>query len=158
MKLFFLLFLILFFNLSNVFSQYAFVTAGGNTCGQAGSVSYTFGQVVFTTHSSSHGSVAEGVQQAYGISLIAPALSKMSDSDIRIYPNPTKDFLTLEVANLDKQKLTYHIYDFNGRFVKSENISQPKTIIDMTTYVRATYFLYIENEKQILKTFKIIKN
>jgi hypothetical protein len=42
-------------------AQNAIPASGGNATGSGGSVSYTFGQVVYTTKSGTGGSVAQGV-------------------------------------------------------------------------------------------------
>ena len=42
-------------------------STGGNATGSGGTVSYTIGQVGYTTNTGSNGSVAQGVQQAYEI-------------------------------------------------------------------------------------------
>jgi len=54
--------------LTGLQAQESVNAAGGNASGSGGTVSYTVGQVVYTTKTGTNGSVAEGVQQAYEIS------------------------------------------------------------------------------------------
>lgn len=70
-----LLFYLLVFNFS-IFSQAqeSANTAGGDISGSGGSVAYSIGQVVYTTHSGSLGIVAKGVQQSYEIAEVFSAL------------------------------------------------------------------------------------
>ena len=48
-------------------AQEAVATAGGDASGTNGNVSYTVGQVVYTTNTGTTGSVAQGVQQPFEI-------------------------------------------------------------------------------------------
>ena len=43
---------------------------GGDAKGSGGTVAYSVGQIVYTTHTGATGSVAQGVQQAYEISVV----------------------------------------------------------------------------------------
>ncbi|MCB0409870.1 MAG: hypothetical protein KDD29_06595, partial [Flavobacteriales bacterium] len=54
---------------SIVFAQENTVSSGGDALGVGGSASYSVGQVVYTTHTGVNGSIAQGVQQPYEISV-----------------------------------------------------------------------------------------
>ncbi len=56
--------------ISNAFSQESVNISGGNAIGTGGSVSYSVGQVFFNTSESTTGSVTEGIQQPYEISVV----------------------------------------------------------------------------------------
>ncbi len=75
-------------------AQQATDAAGGNASGSGGSASYSFGQTFYTTHTSTNGSVAQGVQQPYEISIVTEIKEA---KDIRlsflVYRNPTSNFL-----------------------------------------------------------------
>jgi hypothetical protein len=58
------------FSLSTVSAQESINATDGDVSGSGGSVSYSVGQVVYTTHTGTSGSVAEGVQQPYEISVV----------------------------------------------------------------------------------------
>lgn len=133
--------------------------AGGNANGSSGSVSYSVGQTVYTTNTGTNGSVAQGVQQPYEISVL-DAIEEANGIDLIVtaYPNPTSDNLTLSISEFDFSNLLYQMYDATGKMVASEKVVDPKTSIDMNGLVSATYFLKIVQDGQIVKTFKIIKN
>ena len=61
---------------------------GGTATGSGGSVSYTIGQIVFNIFSGSDGTIAQGVQQPYEISIIKEN-SENTSFEITVYPNPT---------------------------------------------------------------------
>ena len=56
-----------------IMAQQAINASGANATGSGGSVSYSVGQVLYTTNSGSNGSSAQGVQQPYEISPFAAA-------------------------------------------------------------------------------------
>ena len=149
--------------LTGLKAQEAIPTSGGNASGSGGSVSYSVGEVVYTTNIGSNGSEAQGVQQPYEISVVN-GLEEAEGIHLNFttYPNPTKDFLTLKVENYDKENLSYNLYDINGKLLTNKILSGNETIISMENFVPATYFLKVLQSKQgsiqVIKTFKIVKN
>lgn len=137
---------------------------GGNASGSGGSVSYSVGQLVYTTNTGTSGSVAEGVQQAYEISVVtALEEAKGINLSLSAYPNPTTDYLTLSIdnsvkTNHDFSLLSYQLYDMNGKLLQSEKINEAQTQIAMGNFIRASYLLTVSQNNTTLKTFRIIKN
>jgi hypothetical protein len=137
---------------------------GGDASGGGGSVSYSVGQVVYTTNTGTNGSVAEGVQQPYEISVVTTIEeAKGIDLSVTAYPNPTTDFLQLKVESEKLQDLSYQLYDMNGKLLQTKKLTGTETQIDMNSYVPATYFVKVIVKtqgivSQEVKTFKIIKN
>ena len=98
--LLFITFILTFPTSNLLFGQQAVVTAGAEATGTGGTVSYSVGQVVYQTHASTSGSVAEGVQQPYEISVLSSTKDVAGISlTCSVYPNPTADYLTLKVEN-----------------------------------------------------------
>jgi hypothetical protein len=60
----------LLLGLGGLHAQESPTSTGGDATGAGGSSSYSVGQVVYTTATGINGSVAQGVQQAYEISVI----------------------------------------------------------------------------------------
>ncbi len=138
-------------------AQEGFSTTGGQVLGVGGSLSYTLGQVVYTTHTGSTGSVAQGVQQAYQISALGA-----DDPGIELvwvaYPNPTQGGLTLKVDNYNNEKLTYQLHDIAGKSWDLQPVTGAITDLDMKNLSSGTYLLSIQDQKARIKTFRIIKN
>jgi hypothetical protein len=132
---------------------------GGNASGSGGSVSYTVGQIVYTSNANSSGSVAQGVQQPYEISVIT-AIEDAKDIslEIMVYPNPATDFIMLKIENYEVQNLRYQLFDINARLLQDNKIVGNETSIAMTNYMSATYFLKVTDNNKVIKTFKIIKH
>jgi hypothetical protein len=141
-------------------AQNAITASGGNAAGGGVSVSYSVGQVVYATNTSvTNGSVAQGVQQPFEISVIT-AIEQAKDITLvcSVYPNPANDFLTLKVENYDAESLSYKLFDASGKLLESKKVTGNITIISMANLLPSLYFLkVIDNQKEI-KTFKIIKN
>ena len=135
---------------------------GGNASGSGGSASYSLGQVVYTTNIGANGSVAQGVQQPFEISVVtAIEEAKGINLSVTAYPNPTTDFLQLKVdasTTLSIQSMSYQLYDMNGKLLQSEKITGNQTSIVMSNLVPANYFVKVIQANKEVKTFKIIKN
>lgn len=150
--------LILAFSLSTVSAQESFNATGGNASGEGGSANYSVGQIIYTTHTGANGSVTQGVQQPYEISVVtAIDEAKSINLSVSAYPNPTTDYLTLSIDELEISTMSYHVYDVTGKLIQSEKITGNHTTIGMNNLVPATYFVKVIQGNQEVKTFKIIK-
>ncbi len=151
---------LLFFGLSNLQAQEALTAAGGEASGSDGSVSYTVGQVFYTTNTGTNGnSVAQGVQQPYEISEISGINEANSISLIvSAFPNPATDYLILKAENYNTIHLQYQLFDMNGKLLQTVKATGSETRIETNNLIPANYFVKVtENQKEI-KVFKIIKN
>ena len=135
--------------------------SGGNASGDEGTVSYTIGQVIFSTQNSSNGSVVQGVQQPIEISVVGIDYIKEITLTCFAYPNPTTDFLILKIeasTSLSIQSLSYQFFDISGKFIESKSVNSNETIISTGNLLPTIYFLKIIYGEKEVKTFKIIKN
>lgn len=149
--------LLLFF-VNALTAQDAIPTSGGNASGIGGTVSYTVGQVVYATNTGSNGSVAQGVQQPYEISVVSGIGVNTINLSCSTFPNPTTDKLTLRVENSERINLTYELLDINGKLIESNKVEGSETYISMGHLAPSLYFLKISDGVKEVKTFKIIKN
>jgi hypothetical protein len=144
---------------STIQAQNAIPASGGNASGSGGTASYTIGQVGYTTNTGTNGSVAQGVQQPYEISVVTGiAEAKDISLEIEVYPNPATDYIKLKIGNYEVQNLRYQLYDINARLLQDNKIVDNETNIVMSYYMSATYFLKVTDNNKVIKTFKIIKN
>jgi len=140
-------------------AQTTVTTSGGEALGSGGTVSYSVGQVACQTYSGTNGSVAEGVQQPYEISVVAGVeVTSISLMNISAYPNPTTEFLKLKVESEKFERMNFQLYDMQGKLLQSQKLTGNETQINMSTYVPATYFVRVISNNQSIKEFKIIKN
>jgi len=151
--------LLLGLGLTGLQAQTSVNATDGDVSSSGGSVSYSVGQVVYTTHAGTSGSVAEGVQQPYEISVVTGLEeTKGINLSVSAYPNPTTDYLTLEVKDVELLNLHFQLYDMNGKLLQNEKITGNQTSIVMSNLLPATYFVKVIQGNKEVKTFKIIKN
>ncbi len=151
--------LLLGLGLTGLHAQEAIPASGGDASGSGGSVSYSVGQVVYTTNTGANGSVAQGVQQPYEISeVIGLEEAKGINLEYKVYPNPATDLLTLIIKNYDSENLSYQLFDINGKLLENKKLTGNETTIMVEALVPAAYFLKVIDDQKELKTFKIIKN
>ncbi|GEN78157.1 hypothetical protein CHA01nite_38970 [Chryseobacterium hagamense] len=138
-------------------AQSAVMTAGMNTTGGNGSVSYSVGQAAYLAKGS-NGQVSEGVQQVYEIITLATGEATDSSAEgILLYPNPVKDFLYLDFTTRDFKGSEYQLFDAQGKLIRTEKITEPKSEFNFSSLPSAMYLVRINQKSKNIKTFKIIK-
>ena len=131
---------------------------GGDATGIGGSSSYTVGQLVYTTNTGTNGSVAQGVQQPYEISTSVGIEVTGINLELVVYPNPTTNVLNLNIGNYNNEKLTYQLYDMQGKLLDTKHVINNSTPIVMQELPKSTYLLSVLDNNSLIKTFRIIKN
>ena len=149
---------LLSFGITAAQAQQSTNASGGDASGSGGSASYSVGQVVYTTHTGSTGEVAQGVQQPYEISVVTGLEEKQISLNLQAYPNPTSDYLTLNVGNLELSNLNFQLFDLGGKIIESKIITNTTETFRMENLPNANYLLKVFNNDKEVKTFKIIKN
>jgi hypothetical protein len=157
----FLILFLLFSGLSCLQAQEANVTTGGDFTGSGGKVSFSIGQTFYTTFPGVTGSLAQGVQQAYEISVVT-GISPRKQINLRIsvYPNPAPEYVMLKMegfASANFPTMRYQLIGPDGRILSEEKILEKESKIRMRDYVSGAYFLKISDQNSEVQTFKIIK-
>lgn len=140
-----------------LYAQQITSVAGGDAYGSGGTVSYTFGQTLYATNTSSDGTITQGVQQPYEIYTLG--IDDRSDIILQCiaYPNPTYDFIMLKIENIEIKDLSFQLFDISGKLLASKNVESNEIKIEMINYISDIYLLEVIQDSKILKTFKIIK-
>jgi hypothetical protein len=141
-----------------LYAQKIITTSGGEGSGTTGSVTYTVGQVVNNTYSTVSGSVVEGVQQPFEISVETGVEIADINVTIKAFPNPSADYLTILIENFKTENLTYMLFSIDGKLHASGKITGSETNIKMNDLIPAVYFLKVSKNDKDIKIFKIIKN
>lgn len=151
----------LFSGLNGLPAQEAVVTTGGDFSGSGGKVSFSVGQPFYSTLTGGTMSVAQGVQQAYEISVISGIpLNNNPGMQISVYPNPVPDYLILKTDGFLPgafPMLSYQLMGIDGRLLSQGKILGNESKIGMSHYAPGTYFLKVTTNNSEVKTFKIIK-
>jgi len=154
--------LLLVIGLTGLHAQEAFPATGGNASGSGGTVSYSIGQVFYTTNIGRTVSVSQGVQQPYEISLVTGIeIAEKINLTVSASPNPTTDFLRLKVSassTLSFKSLSYQLFDVSGILLQNKKLTDNETTIEMINLLPAIYFLKVIENNRVIKNFKIIKN
>jgi hypothetical protein len=82
---------------------------------------------------------------------------KLNESDVIIYPNPTKGVLAVEIRNKNPQ--TQHqltVLNLNGAVIFQRSDVENHTQIDLSSQPKGVYFLRISSQDRFI-TWKIIK-
>ncbi len=142
-------------------AQHSVNTAGGNVLNTSGSVSYSVGQIVYSSHVDENGSVSEGVQHPYEIYVITIIDEPGNNQPmLSVFPNPVADQLSLMVVGRDncpQSDYHYQLLDINGKSLKAERMMDDITLIDMGGKMPGTYFLKVTASEGKSWLFKIIK-
>lgn len=146
------------FGAAGIHAQSNTVSAGGVATGGGGTVSFTVGQIAYSTSSGNGGSVAQGVQQAYTVTDPTSVLDPSIDLKAKIYPNPTTDQLIITIGTFEYKNLSYQLLDLKGRVLEQNLINSSTTSIDLSKISNGTYFVKIMDKQRQLKTFQVIKN
>lgn len=155
LKLISLLFLFLCFEFTS--AQSGFVTTGGETTSNEGSITFSIGQNFYDSTTLSPDGfyyLNQGLQIPY-IEFI-PLKIKL---DVLAYPNPTIDNLNLLILDYEKQNqdLQYFLFSIDGKLVMNNKITSELTSINMQHLPKAIYLLQVFGSV-LQANFKIIKN
>ena len=151
--------LLLGLGLTGLQAQESLNATGGDASGSGGAASYSIGQIVYTTNTGTNGSVAQGVQQPYEIAVVT-GIEEAEEITMSIsaYPNPTTDYLILNINEFDISNLMYQLFDMNGKLLQDEIITGKQTRIYMSDFVAASYFVRVIQGNKEIKTFIVVKN
>jgi len=142
---------------TSVYSQQVISTAGANSQTASGGISYTIGECVTETFTTSGATLTQGIQQTIITVTGINTIINLGYS-ITAFPNPATDFVILRVSDNKFEGLHYVLYDLNGKAIAIKQIESAETLIPFSEYNYASYILKVINGHQGVMTFKIIKS
>ena len=139
-----------------VYSQQVVSTAGLTSQTASGGISYTIGECVTETFSTSNTTLTQGFQQA---KLTITGINGISNLGYTItaFPNPASDFVKLSVSDNKVKDLRYALYDMNGKVISFKQLENAEMLIPFSDVSPASYILKVFSGQQEVKSFKIIK-
>ena len=139
-------------------------SAGESFINTSYQLDWSIGECVTTTHSAGNYVITQGFHQnSYVITTIKDLVT---DVKISVYPNPTTDFINLKIYPVENynrvesskvEDLQYTITDFSGKILQTKKIAEDIEQINFSNFATGTYFITISENKQLIKSFKIIK-
>ena len=122
-------------------------------------LSWTIGEGVIETFSNNEMVLTQGFQQpSLKITLVEE--SDKIDFQLNVYPNPTKNFLTINLLSENDISCTTELFDMSGKLLFSKIFKGRELTenIDLTNYSSNLYILkIIDNNGKLFRTYKIQK-
>lgn len=139
-------------------AQSTMVAAGGNAIGPTAQVSYTIGQVVYTSQYNSDAIVDQGVQHSIEIYPVSIGKEE-SECSLSVFPNPTCESITISLGIAVRYQGEWSIIDIHGKQVLSQEYDSPSMTISLTDLPTGSYTLLIRdaisNKQQIYTVKKV---
>jgi hypothetical protein len=132
------------------------VSTGGDAEGSNGSISYSIGQVVYTSATGINGSINQGVQQPYNFDVITGI--EHTEIELSIYPNPTIGQVNLCIADSRTQEYSLQLFDATGRLIMKNSRLNELNSFSMESYAAGAYTLSVYKKDEFIKSFRIIRN
>ena len=150
--------LLLIFCFMEAEAQYAIPASGGAATGTGGNVSYTIGQLWYTTIENNDATVFQGVQQPFEILEITglPTMPGIS-LNASLFPNPADQYILIRLDDLPLNDLAYQLTDLQGKMLETGSITRNETTIPMSRLGASTYLVRITQNNALINVYKIIK-
>lgn len=137
--------------------QEAILCAGGDASTSEGSVSYSVGQLDYTSIATDNGSMDQGVQHSFEM-LTVRVIDMEFFQQISVFPNPNTGEFSILMSDDTNENICYQLYNNHGKTLRSGTLLSNQTPVDMSELPAATYFLYVlDADNQLTKLFRILK-
>ncbi len=139
------------------FSPDVIGSAGTFATSSSGSMSWTIGEVMTETYSSSGNFFTQGFHQPDTSTLTI--VSNPVSQNIGIYPNPVVDFLIIDLS-LTSGEYILEIFDMQGQLIRKELVpsSEKRTLLSFHEFANGIYLInLIHKESQTRTSYKINK-
>jgi|SRR6056297_1173643 len=153
----FVLILVIIISSTRVSAQEVVASSGNSGSADGYKVDWTLGETVIETFRSPNHMLTQGIHQP---NLLVNNLEdfKMAGFEISVYPNPTNEFLIIEVRHDGNERLLYKIFDATGRKMFLKEMQSDREKIYLSNYDSGIYFLsLLTPDKKQIKVCKIIK-
>jgi len=78
----------------------------------------------------------------------------LANSDVRIYPNPATDFITIS-ATKNLENVVVELFDIAGKLV-ADNSQSGNTTLTIANLSNGVYFCKVSSAKTVLKMEKVV--
>ncbi|WP_194533669.1 T9SS type A sorting domain-containing protein [Zobellia nedashkovskayae] len=129
--------------------------SGGEARSSAGSVVYSVGTVFYTSIVAQHTTVSQSIQQAKESKI--DLMDKVQLVNVLAYPNPTTDYVLIDIIDYKKENAQYQLFDFKGSLIKNVRITNSTTKVPMDDLESSTYFLKVSVMNKFEKIITLLK-
>ncbi|MCK4881230.1 MAG: T9SS type A sorting domain-containing protein, partial [Bacteroidales bacterium] len=126
--------------------------SGASFQNSSGYISFSIGEVITTTLTSSSAILTQGFHQTR---LRTVPVINQSAIQMSVFPNPVKDLLILQIG--DPLGFDYLLYDVRGGLLERGQVLDERTEINFSALAPAVYILRVTNHKEEVRLFQIVK-
>ena len=132
-------------------------TAGSQGETTSGSLNWTLGEAVTETITNETNTLTQGFQQS---KLTVTAINDLEvpGIELSVYPNPTNNFLSIEVKTDKQIDLLLSLIDLNGKLLLQKKMTGNTQTVNMQNYSPATYILKVTEDNIEIRTYQIVKH
>ena len=135
--------------------QQVYASSGSYFSNGTYSLSSTIGEPITATFNSTTYYLTQGFQQPNYLVTMVEDFDK--NANIIVYPNPTDDFINIDLGTTNLDKYRFQLYDVTGRLMMTGNIIDKITKLDIGSYASDIYFIRLSLDNKIIKNFKVQK-
>lgn len=114
-------------------------------------LSWTLGEVMIDTYDNGSNILTQGFHQT---NLTVTAIDEaVSDIRLNLYPNPTSEFLNIELGNNEKD-INIQMYDMSGKLMHKDviNAYDTKYVLPMQSVATGKYLIQMQSEDGKMNT------
>ncbi|MCB9033297.1 MAG: T9SS type A sorting domain-containing protein [Chitinophagales bacterium] len=154
-----ILFIIIFLFTIKAYTQEVIATTGNHYSNTNYSMSFTIGEPIITTYTTSNIIMTQGFHQTKLTDIASFIKNFYSDATISVFPNPAVNSVQI---NLKSDKLIQYktnVYDISGKLIyQTALLNATQQQIEVSHWSVGTYIIQVVDDKnQALATAKIIK-
>lgn len=132
-------------------------TAGGEFKTDNESLTFTVGEIVTETFTTTDLILTQGFLQPYAETVDIPQATD-NEFSVSIYPNPASNYFIIDIISENNENYYIDIIDIKGKKINSKNLIEKSTKINISNYQPGTFFVRLINESNTFtKTYVLIK-
>lgn len=135
-------------------------SAGEFYSNASGSISWTLGEPMGETYTSSNNVLTQGFQQPWDFGTTVPTVQSPVNADV--YPNPTSDVVNLQFGDNSNGLYVIEVYNTLGQTLSATQFSatpSARATVSLTDFADGIYFITVRKaDGTETSTFKITKN
>lgn len=138
-----------------------FSSSGNHLVGGYGQISWTMGDISIRRLKTPTLVLTEGFLQTRLTLTGIEDVSDMNGIDLKLFPNPVKDILHIQIEGNEFHRLNFDLFSLDGRKILhiSPDMVMKSTEIDFNGFQTGIYLLKISgNDMKVYRTYKLIYN
>ena len=137
-------------------AQSVISSAGGNFNNDKAMIQWTLGENTVETINNNDHVLTQGYNQPT-IEVKALATNDKNDFNCNVYPNPTNDYLVIDLKYKEVANTSFELLNPDGKRILQDELSQTLNYLSLKNIPAGYYLLKIHDQNQKSQIFKIIK-